>query len=87
MSKVTVKVSKNVGLKVGETKEGKGIFENIFRNLSETEGTEVQLSEKDLTYIKGTITRVLKCQKILDDVLETPDNQRFDHDLKIRGRK
>lgn len=84
---VTVKISKNIGLKVGETKKGIGIFENAFKNLSETEGTEVQISEKDVTYIKGTITRVLKCQKILDDLLNTPENQRFDYDLKVRGGK
>lgn len=66
---IKVKVSKNIGLLKGKDASGKEDFDNIFYNLNEN-GTEVELNEKDLAYVKVTLKRFEKSQKILEKAVQ-----------------
>lgn len=82
---IKVMVSRNIGLKVGEDIQGKGIFENVFLNLDSKVGTEVELRPEDIEFIKTTVECVLECQRMLAEAVKLPDDLRFDRDLKLKG--
>lgn len=74
---VTVKVKRSIGLLVGKKKNGTPVFSNVFCNIVEDNGEEVEISEKDLKYIEATLKRVIKCQQILEGELNVPSHYRF----------
>lgn len=61
-----IKVLRSVGLKVSEEGE-KENFQNIFFSLDEKIGTEVNLDEKTIKYVKESIKRFKKTQSILEN--------------------
>ena len=65
MDKVTVKISRNIGIKTG-VEHGRKIYDNIFFNLDETEGTTVELTEKELKKVKSATTAFINVQKLLE---------------------
>lgn len=62
---IKVKVEKTIGLKTGEKN-----YENVFLNLDEKRGTEVEIEEKELKYVRDSVKRLLKAQAILQKALE-----------------
>lgn len=69
MSKVKVKVARNVGLRTGLV-NGKENFENVFFNVDASQGTTIEMSDKDYKYHLATIKRVEKSQEMLKKLFE-----------------
>lgn len=64
-----VKVVQSIGLLMG-VKNRVEDYQNVFLNLHEKKGTEVELSDKDESYVKGSVTRLIKAQKILQKAID-----------------
>lgn len=65
---VKTKISKNIGLKIGE-KNGVDQFDNVFVNHDMKAGTEIEMTEKEANYVRDAVKRFIKAQKILEKYL------------------
>lgn len=66
MDKITVKVSRNIGLKTGVSAMGVNEYDNIFFNLDDKEGTAIELTEKEVKRIRSANTAFTNAQKLLE---------------------